>query len=211
METKATRIYSLSESIVFRKTKEDFGGLSNMAAGYSIKINDIIVPSAEHMYQACRFPDYPQIQWDIINEKSPMSAKWISRANTNLTRPDWNDVRFKMMQWVIEVKLSQNWEKFSQLLIATGNKPIVEASPKDKVWGAVKKDDNTYVGINALGRILMLIRKEFIHNSKPQKCVETLNIDNFKFLGNTIEKVCKDEYSEHECYSSNEADLFYAG
>ena len=198
METKATRTYPIVDSIVFRKTKENFGGLSNMAAGFSIKVCDVIIPTAEHLYQACRFPDYPKLQWDIINEKSPMSAKWISRANTKLTRSDWELEKFKIMQWVIEVKLSQNWYNFSKLLLETGNKPIVEGSLKDKVWGAVKREEN-YVGINALGRILMHIREKFVLNDKPQNCVEPLKITNFVFLGYAIETICKDEYSEHNC------------
>src|SRR5580698_10128284 len=118
------RIYSISDSIVFKKTKEAFGGLSNMAAGYSVCVHDILIPTSEHLYQACRFPEYPELQWDIINEKSPMRDKWIGRANIKLTRPDWEQVQFKVMQWAIEVKLSQNWDAFSALLLSTGTKNI---------------------------------------------------------------------------------------
>jgi len=198
METKHIRTYLLTDSIVFRKTKEEFGGLSNMASGFSIKINDVVIPSAEHLYQACRFPDYPNLQWDIIQQHSPMNAKWVSRANTKLTRSDWDSVRFKIMQWVLEVKLSQNWEKFSCLLLQTEKKPIVEASPKDKVWGAVR-DGNCFVGINALGRLLMLVRNEYVYKLKHNRCVQPLAIENFLFLGNKIDMICVDEYADHDC------------
>lgn len=199
METKSIRTYLIDESIVFRKTKDEFGGLSNMAPGFSIKINDVVIPTAEHLYQACRFPDYPNLQWDIIQQHSPMNAKWVSRANTHLTRSDWEaGIRFKIMQWILEVKLSQNWNKFSCLLQQTGNKNIVEASPKDKVWGAVK-DGNCYVGINALGRLLMHVRNEYVHKLKHKKCVQPLNIPNFLLFGHNIETICIDEYAEHDC------------
>ncbi len=189
----SVRKYITNESIVFLKTKEAFGGLSNMAGGYSININDIIIPSAEHLYQACRFPYNPQIQWDIINEKSPMTAKWISRASTHLTRNDWEKEKFNIMQWVIEVKLSQNWHTFGELLRSTGDKNIVEATKKDKIWGAVGHGEY-YQGVNALGRLLMYVRDEFVKPNKYNRCVKPLKIPHFDFLGHSIGLVCNEYY-----------------
>src|SRR5688500_646897 len=127
------RIYNINEVVSFRKTKEAFGGLSNMASGYGLNVNGIIIPTAEHLYQACRFPNHPELQESIIHEASPMNAKLISRKNTELTREDWNKVRVKIMKWCLEIKLSQNWEKFSTLLLETGDKAIVEFTKKDKM------------------------------------------------------------------------------
>jgi ribA/ribD-fused uncharacterized protein len=189
----AIRTYSISDCIAFRKTKEVFGGLSNMAAGYSLYINDIIVPTSEHLYQACRFPENPDLQWAIINEKSPMRAKWIGRANIKFTRNDWEHVQFKIMQWVLEVKLSQNWNSFSNLLLSTGTKNIVELTNTPKIWGAVKHN-GYYEGINALGRLLMQLRETFARNNNRNYCVDPLDIPNFKFLGASIGLVCDDNY-----------------
>jgi ribA/ribD-fused uncharacterized protein len=192
----STRRYNISDSIIFRKTKESFGGLSNMASGYSIYVNDIIISASEHLYQACKFPDYPQIQWDIINEPNPMKAKWISRSNNALVRSDWNMVLFKVMQWAIEVKLSQNSNTFGPLLLATGEKNIVEATPKDKVWGAMKEGDY-YVGTNALGRLLMFVRDNYVKTNLIPKCINPLSIPNFYLLGNPIGVVCsEDEFAD---------------
>ena len=46
MDTKGqTRSYIRDECITFRKTEEEFGGLSNMATGYEIELNGMkIVP-----------------------------------------------------------------------------------------------------------------------------------------------------------------------
>lgn len=188
------RIYSISDSIVFKKTKEAFGGLSNMAAGYSVRVNDVIIPTSEHLYQACRFPGHPALQWDIISEKSPMKAKWIGRANIKLTRPDWDKIQFKVMQWAIEVKLSQNWEAFSGLLRSTENKDIVELTHTPKVWGAVKKGEHLE-GVNALGRLLMHLRETYVAANNRIYCVEPLDIPQFNFMGIPIGIIC-DEYEE---------------
>jgi hypothetical protein len=155
------RKYPKGECIAFRKTKEKFGGLSNMASGYPLLINNVKIRSSEALYQACRYPLFPEIQKEIIEQKSPMTAKMKSKKYLNQTRQDWESVRFKIMRWCLEVKLLQNWEKFSLILKSTGDKPIVEATPKDKVWGAVLINDS-YEGVNALGRLLMELRERYI-------------------------------------------------
>jgi ribA/ribD-fused uncharacterized protein len=198
-----TRIYNINEVISFRKTTEAFGGLSNMAAGYSLNVNGILVPTAEHLYQACRFPNHPEIQEAIILEASPMNAKLISRKNIDLTRSDWNDVRVKIMRWCLQIKLSQNWEKFSKLLLETGDKSIVEFTKKDKMWGATQ-EGNTYVGVNALGRLLMELREDFVKQSIQPYCVEPAPIDNFKLLSSSIEIVCNDVYMTEIQFSQSE-------
>lgn len=187
------RTYQIKEAVIFQKTTMEFGGLSNMAAGYSLNVNDIIIPTAEHLYQACRFPQHPKLQWDIIHEKSPMKAKWIGRGNIDKTRKDWNEVRFAIMKWVLEVKLSQNWESFGTLLRQTKGKPIVELTQKDKVWGVIKQGE-ILVGINALGRLLMDIREKYIMTDDYQRCVFPIEIPEFKICGQQIEMVCNDDF-----------------
>lgn len=53
------------------KTKEDFGGLSNMAPGCPLQINGVRIPTAEALYQACRFPHLPDLQREIIESLLP--------------------------------------------------------------------------------------------------------------------------------------------
>lgn len=187
------RIYNSSEVIAFKSTKEEFGGLSNMAPGYSLRVNDVIIPSAEALYQACRFPLFPHIQEEIINQNSPMTAKMISRKYNDHTRQDWEEVKYEIMYWVLKVKLSQNSEKFSNLLGKTGNTPIVELSHKDKDWAVVPVGNNTLKGKNALGRLLMQLRSEYIHKNNDIDCVAPININGFMLYGSEIETVCNPE------------------
>jgi hypothetical protein len=78
------RIYEPKEVISFRKTTEAFGGLSNMASGFGLFVNDIIIPSSEHLYQAMRFPLFPDIQHEIISQENAMLAKKVSNKSAFL-------------------------------------------------------------------------------------------------------------------------------
>jgi ribA/ribD-fused uncharacterized protein len=194
------RIYNINEVISFRKTTEAFGGLSNMASGYHLFVNDIIIPSAEHLYQAMRYPLYPNIQAEIIAQDNGMKAKMISnKYKSKYSRPDWDSIRIKIMRWVLEVKLSQNWEKFSELLISTGNKDIVEYSHKDKIWGVVLKSESQLVGVNALGRLLMELREKYTKNGDRLYCVDPVNIPAFLLYNFPIDRICDQAF--YESYS----------
>ena len=143
------------------KTREKFGGLSNMAAGFPLQINGVSIRTSEALYQACRFPFHPHIQREIVLQRSPMSAKMKSKPyRREYSRSDWSRVRVNVMRWSLRVKLVQNWDKFSALLLETGDRPIVEESRKDAFWGAKRLDDNTLEGANILGRLLVELRDE---------------------------------------------------
>lgn len=184
------RTYNKNEVIAFKSTKAKFGGLSNMAGGYSLRVNDIIIPSAEALYQACRYPLFPSYQQEIIEQNSPMTAKMISRKHLKYTRQDWEVVKYSIMYWVLKVKLSQNFNEFSKVLEITQSKPIVELSNKDKDWAAVEIDKNTLVGKNALGRLLMQLREEYVFNKKSIECVHPVDVFGFLLYGSEIETVC---------------------
>jgi ribA/ribD-fused uncharacterized protein len=197
------RQYIESEVVSFKGTKAEFGGLSNMAAGFSVNVNGIIIPTVEHLYQACRYPLFPTLQEDIIRQDSPMTAKMISKKHLKYTRQDWDQVRFKVMRWCLEVKLSQNWEKFSKVLLETGDKAIVELSTKDKIWAAVKEGDKL-IGTNALGRLLMELRENYVKKKEYQRCIDPLPIPGFLLFGNPIEEVCNESFDDDFKYAFEE-------
>jgi type I restriction enzyme, S subunit len=184
-----TRTYMRSQSAVFSKTKEGFGGLSNMAAGFPIRVNDVRILTSEALYQACRFPHLPHVQRLIIEQLSPMTAKMKSKPYRKDSRPDWDRVRVKVMRWCLRVKLAQNWSDFSRLLLSTGDRPIVEESRKDDFWGAkvASGDTDTLVGTNALGRLLMELREQVKHSNSDQlRRVEPLPLADFLLFGEPI-------------------------
>ena len=184
------RTYIRSYSVVFLKTKEAFGGLSNMAGGFPLLVNGIGIRTSEALYQACRFPHLPDLQRLIIEQRSPMTAKMKSKPYRQDSRRDWNRVRVNVMRWCLRVKLAQNWDAFSELLSDTGARPIVEHSRKDDFWGAMPADEQTLVGVNALGRLLMELR-ESVRTETREKLlhVEPLQIEDFLLGGRPIEPV----------------------
>lgn len=157
------RKYLKTECISFKSTKGEYGGLSNMAPNYPIYINKISVNNVELLYQALRYPDHPDIQNGILQHKSPMSAKKYSRQYIKFTRPDWDSQRFKIMKFCIQLKYFYNKKTFGKLLLSTKNKPIVEFTYEDKVWG-VTDEGIYYEGTNALGRLLMELREDIIRD-----------------------------------------------
>jgi N-glycosidase YbiA len=190
------REYQIKNVITFAKTDGHFGALSNMAPGFNLFINEVNIQSSEILYQVCRFPLFPNIQEEIIRTQNPMDAKKISRQYIQYSRQDWDTVKFKIMKWCLEVKLTQNFDKFSNTLLLTDDQTIVEYSKKDAIWGAILKDDKTtLVGKNALGRLLMELREKVKSgNINKSTVIFPPNIPAFLLFGNPIEEVRNDEY-----------------
>lgn len=185
------RKYLRSESVVFNKTKESFGGLSNMAAGFPLRINGFRIPTSEALYQACRFPDLPDVQREIIAQHSPMTAKMKGKPHRKATRRDWDNVRHNVMRWCLRAKLAQHYKEFGRLLLATKEKPIVEQSRKDEYWGAIlMQNGETLVGENVLGRLLMELREALKYDTDEElRFVPPLRIPNFMLYGEPIEAI----------------------
>lgn len=186
------RTYIRSEVVVVYKTKDEFGGLSNMSSGYPLRINGVRILTTEALYQSCRFPHMPEVQREIIGQHSPMTAKMKSKPHRKNSRPDWDVVRYKVMRWCLRVKLAQNYEEFGRLLLATRDRPIVEQSRRDDYWGAklAGDADHILVGENVLGRLLMELREKLKDDKEGAlKTVPPLGIPNFMLLGKPVETV----------------------
>ena len=187
-----TNKYNLTEVVAFLKTKVAFGGLSNMAAKlYPIYVNDTIIDNTEILYQICRYPENPELQNQILSNKSPMGAKMVSKKyRKEYTRSDFENVRVDIMYWCLRVKLACNPLNFGSLLESTGDKVIVEISRNDSFWGAQFSKDTSgvLVGQNILGKLLMELRSYYRLNKGKTTIlkVEPLVIENFKLLGNSI-------------------------
>ena len=162
-----------------------------MAAEFSLSINDVRIRTSEALYQACRFPHMPEVQKLIIAEKSPISAKMRSREYETDTRIDWLDVRIKIMEWCLKVKLVQNWQSFSSVILSTEDLVIVEQSKNDDFWGAIHQVDGSLIGKNILGWLLTELREILINNPKSLEEVQPLNIPNFIFLDKDISIISK--------------------
>lgn len=193
MDKLAERIYDpeTQDLAIFRKTHEQWGGYSNMAAGYPIVINDIYIKSSEALYQAFKYPTRPDVQNKILIQSSPMTAKMVGKPFRDSIRPDFDLIKIKIMKWCVYAKLLSNYEKFSDLLLESENKIIVEESRKDNFWGAKRTNDNKLIGINVLGRILMETRENIKNGKIPDRLEPFHSISDFKLLGHNIRTIQK--------------------
>ncbi|SUJ16218.1 Swarming motility protein ybiA [Sphingobacterium spiritivorum] len=183
--TLSRRKYLKQGSITFKSTKGKFGALSNMAPNFPVTINSLTIRNIEALYQALKFPHKPDIQSQIINSLSPITSKKISRNFNNYVREDWDNVRFKIMKFCIDLKYSHNPESFGSIIKSTGKKNIVEFTIEDKVWGATDEGE-FYEGTNALGRLLMDLRLRII---KEEFTMEIPTVSNLKLLNEEIKDV----------------------
>lgn len=159
-----------------------------MAGGFSIEVEGVRILSSEALYQAMRYSNNPDYQREIISQRSPMTAKMISKKYRPSTREDWEEVKIIIMRWCLRVKLIQNWNNFGGLLLNTSNKQIVEESVKDDFWGAKPSDINLLVGTNALGRLLMELREELPSFLGKNELVPP-NIMHFKLFGKNVNPI----------------------
>ena len=152
------------EVIVFKKTKEPFGWLSNMSA-FQIAYGGLMWRNAEALFQALRFDD-PSFQDSIRQEKSPMAAKFVAKANIDKmivvpqSEQDLNNMRL-----VLRLKVEQHSELKTQLL-ETADAIIIEdctSRPHGSgtFWGAVWSGSE-WSGENVLGKLWMELRTELL-------------------------------------------------
>jgi ribA/ribD-fused uncharacterized protein len=195
MSDRQERLYHRDDVVTFRRTSEPFGGLSNMAPGFPILVGSVRAKTAEALYQACRFPHRPDLQEAILAENSPMTAKMRAKPHRDESRGDWGVARVRIMKWCLRAKLACNAITFGSLLLSTGARPIVEDSRRDAYWGAIPGPNDTLVGENVLGRLLMDIRARL--QVDPQGChlVRPLPLPDFRLLGRPIGVI--DTLTEH--------------
>ena len=186
----AWRAYDPTEAVVFHKTRERWGELSNMAAGFPLVVAGEEWPTSEALYQACRFPHLPDVQQLLLEQSSPMAAKMRSKPYRPQSRSDWDKVRTKVMRWVLRVKLAQNFADFSRVLAETGDREIVEQSHRDRYWGAVPDEVGVLRGENVLGRLLMELRTALQESERADLLVvEAPGIPDFLVLRQPIGRV----------------------
>lgn len=126
--------------------------------------------TAEHwmMAEKARLFGNPAAAEAIRRTTHPGEAKKLGRAVTGFDQKVWEAKRF-------EIVVSGNVYKFSQhpdlreFLLGTGSRVLVEASPRDCIWGIGLSAQNeraqhpdTWRGLNLLGFALMEARRRLV-------------------------------------------------
>lgn len=128
-----------------------------------------IVNSSEQAFMLEKAYMFDPTMIDIIAKTTnPAQVKKLGRKVQNFDAKKWSDVSFDVMVNILIRKFEN--ENLRQLLLDTGDKIIVEASPYDSLWGAgISINDitllkNEWTGKNLLGKALMTVRSYYKNN-----------------------------------------------
>ena len=102
----------------------------------------------------------------IMEASDPKQMKALGRKVRNFDAETWDRVKYSIVLAGNYYKFTQN-QKMMDILLATGDKVLVEASPLDTIWGIgysksnpAASDAASWRGLNLLGFALMEVRDE---------------------------------------------------
>lgn len=108
-----------------------------------------------------------QIQngWEV----HPRDLRSLGRKIPNFSDEVWEENRFIIVVEGNYLKFSQD-EELRNKLLATGDRELVEASPRDRVWGVGFGAKNAGFrrdrwGLNLLGKALMEVRQRLVEEA----------------------------------------------
>jgi N-glycosidase YbiA len=138
----------------YTKTGEYFE-LSNFAP-FGFEEGGVYWPTVEHYFHAQKFPDAAASAYRerIRCAATAKDAKNLGRTREIPIRADWDQVKDDVMLHALRRKFAI--PRLRELLLATGERPLVEASPFDDYWGAGSAGN----GRNRLGELLAQVRAE---------------------------------------------------
>jgi ribA/ribD-fused uncharacterized protein len=142
--------------------EQDHYYLSNFS---SFKVNWLgrIFPTSEHAYHWTRFPEDSPERIVIFNAASAHDAFRFAQEHKQYQRPEWPDIKVKVMGQILRAKVRQH-EYVSRKLLQTGNRELIENSWRDDFWGWGENRD----GQNMLGKLWMEIRAELLAASERE-------------------------------------------
>lgn len=133
-------------------------------------LGEIAFPTSEHymMYRkAVHFAD-PAIAAQILKTADPLEAKRLGRQVAGFVADEWSRVARAYVYQGCRLKFTQNAAAYDAL-IATQGTQLVEASPRDRIWGVGLSERNDRIldprqwrGRNWLGEVLTVLRDDLL-------------------------------------------------
>jgi ribA/ribD-fused uncharacterized protein len=126
-------------------------------------VDGVRYASAEHfmMAEKARLFDDKEMLERILASETPADAKKLGRAVKDFDQDAWVRARYDIVVRASTAKFGQHPD-LRDFLLATGNKVLVEAAPRDTIWGIGLGADNPraqdpaqWRGQNLLGFALM--------------------------------------------------------
>lgn len=129
-------------------------------------VEGVVYPTVEHYMMAAkaRLFDDAEAAERIVMAPHPRSAKAIGRQVRGFDQQTWEESRFGIVVEGNVAKFGQNPD-LREFLLGTGERILVEASPRDRVWGIGLGAGHDHArlpehwrGLNLLGFALMEAR-----------------------------------------------------
>ncbi len=139
-------------TIYFYSARENpYGCFSNFSP-HGVELDGQWWPTTEHYFQAQKFAGTPYTE-NVRLASSAKQAAEIGRDRKLPLRPDWEQVKDDVMRRAVLHKFETH-ASIRQILLDTGDDPIIENAPHDYYWGCGKDRS----GKNMLGQILVEVR-----------------------------------------------------
>lgn len=155
----------MSEMIFFYSEKNENGYLSNWYPaeftydGYHYKTSEQYM-----MHQKALLFDDEAVAQEILEADDQLTIKRLGRKVTPFDKDTWDANKVDIVYRGLLEKFRQN-EDLKEQLLSTGDATLVEAAPRDVIWGIGLGKDNprsqdpsTWRGKNLLGYTLMKVR-----------------------------------------------------
>lgn len=143
-------------TIYFYGTRTQYGCFSNFSR-HGFELDGVWWPTSEHYFQAQKFAGTPHAD-QIRGVKTPKDAARMGRDRSRPLRSDWEQVKDDIMRKAVLRKFETHAD-IREVLLSTGDAPIVENAPGDYYWGCGADGS----GKNMLGQILMEVREILRH------------------------------------------------
>ena len=111
----------------------------------------------------------------IMQTSRQNEIKALGREVKNFDETIWNKHKYELMFIANKAKFRLDYE-ITDMLLATGDAQLVEASPLDKIWGigldaetAENTPEEDWPGENLLGKVLMDVRDLIKHIKEQTK------------------------------------------
>ena len=141
------------EPIRFYRPQDPHGCCSNYSL-HAVTADGVTFLTSEHYYQwAKHITVDPAYAETIRLAPTPGKAWRLANDRAHPQRTDWEQIKDDVMRLVVLHKFVQH-EDCRREILATGDRMLIEASPRDAYWG--EGADRT--GRNMLGMILMEVR-----------------------------------------------------
>lgn len=129
-------------------------------------VDGVTYATAEHWMMAgkARLFGDAEVLGKVLAAASPAQAKQLGRQVRRFDQKRWEEERYTLVAEGNLAKFSQH-PNFAEVLVTSGSRVLVEASPVDRIWGvglaaddAAVTDPGRWRGLNLLGFALMDVR-----------------------------------------------------